>query len=83
VGDFKKLEVWRLAKGLAIDVYHVTKGFPRSEDFGLTAQIRRSAGSIPANIAEGCGRNTDGELARFARISLGSAAELESHLLLA
>ncbi|MBA3258186.1 MAG: four helix bundle protein [Gemmatimonadales bacterium] len=83
MGDFKKLEVWQTAHELALEIYRATASFPRSEAYGLTSQMRRSAGSIAANIAEGCGRNTDGELARFARISLGSAAELESHLLLA
>ena len=83
MGDFKKLKVWKAARELTIEVYQATAGFPGSEAFGLTAQMRRAAGSIASNIAEGCGRNTDGELARFTRISLGSAAELESHLLLA
>lgn len=83
MGDFKKLEVWQAAHGLTLEIYRATASFPRSEAYGLTSQMRRSAGSIAANIAEGCGRNTDGELAPFARISLGSAAELESHLPLA
>ncbi len=83
MGDFNKLEVWRLAHSLVCEVYKCTGGFPKTEAYGLTSQIRRSAASIPANIAEGCGRNGDTEFARFVRISLGSAAELEYHLLLA
>jgi four helix bundle protein len=57
--------------------------FPRDELYGLTSQIRRSCASIPANIAEGCGRGGDGEFARFLQIAMGSASELEYHLLLA
>jgi four helix bundle protein len=83
VGDFKKLIVWREAHDLATEIYQATRKFPSDERFGLTAQLRRSAASIPANIAEGCGRNADRELRRFVRISIGSATELEYHLLLA
>lgn len=83
MGDFRKLEVWRLSQALAVEVYRGTAAFPKSELFGLTAQMRRAAASIPANLAEGCGRRRDSELRRFARISLGSACELESHMLLA
>jgi four helix bundle protein len=82
VGDFKKLIVWQAAHSLACSVYKSTTTFPRAETYGLTAQLRRAAVSIPANIAEGCGRNGDPELNRFVRISLGSATELEYHLLL-
>jgi four helix bundle protein len=82
MGDFKKLDVWQVAHSLACDVYRDTGTFPKTEAYGLTGQLRRSAASIPANIAEGCGRNGDAELSRFLRISLGSATELEYHLLL-
>jgi four helix bundle protein len=82
MGDFRKLEVWQLAHSLVCEVYKCTGRFPKTEAYGLTSQIRRSAASIPANIAEGCGRNGDSEFARFVRISLGSATELEYHLLL-
>jgi len=61
----------------------MTVTFPRDELYGLTSQIRRSASSVPANIAEGCGRDGEAELARFLRIAAGSASELEYHLLLA
>jgi four helix bundle protein len=83
VGDFKKLKVWQKSHQLALAVYKSTVGFPDQERFGLTGQLRRSAASIPANTAEGCGRGTDNELGRYVRISLGSATELEYHLLLA
>ena len=82
MGDFKKLDVWQLAHKVACEVYRETAGFPRTEAYGLTAQLRRSAASIPANIAEGCGRRGDLEFGRFVRISLGSATELEYHPLL-
>jgi four helix bundle protein len=82
MGDFKKLEVWRVAHSLVCEVYKITRAFPKTEAYGLTSQIRRSAASIAANVAEGCGRNGDPEFARFVRISLGSATELEYHLLL-
>lgn len=68
---------------MTLDIYRVTKDFPREELYGLTTQIRRSCASIPANIAEGCGRGGDAEFARFLQIAMGSASELEYHLLLA
>jgi four helix bundle protein len=83
LGDFKKLEVWQVAHRITCQVYKATASFPKTETYGLTAQLRRSAASIPANIAEGCGRSGDLEFSRFVRISLGSATELEYHLLLA
>jgi four helix bundle protein len=82
MGDFKKLEVWQAAHSLVCEVYRKTRGFPKTEAYGITAQLRRSASSIPTNIAEGCGRNGDVEFSRFVRISLGSATELEYQLLL-
>lgn len=82
MGDFKKLEVWQVAHQVACEVYRETANFPKTEAYGLTAQRRRSAASVPANIAEGCGRRGDVEFSRFVRISLGSATELEYHLLL-
>ena len=82
MGDFKKLDVWQAAHSLACEVYRNTGAFPKTEAYGLTSQLRRSASSIAANIAEGCGRSGDPEFARFIRISLGSATELEYHLLL-
>ena len=80
--DFRKLKVWEKSHQLTLAVYKATVGFPREETYGLTSQIRRASASIPANIAEGCGRNTVAELARYLNISMGSASELEYHLLL-
>ena len=81
--DFKKLKVWKKAHQLTREVYKATAAFPKEELYGLTSQIRRSSASIPANIAEGCGRHGDAELARFLHVAMGSATELEYHLLLA
>jgi four helix bundle protein len=66
-----------------LEVYQATAGIPKEEVYGLTSQIRRSSSSIPANIAEGCGRDGKGDFPRFLTIALGSASELEYHLLLA
>ncbi|MGO9076922.1 MAG: four helix bundle protein [Terriglobales bacterium] len=81
--DFKDLRVWSKAHFLTIDIYKATRLFPKEELFGITSQMRRAASSIGANIAEGAGRKSDGELTRFLHIARGSAAELEYHLLLA
>jgi four helix bundle protein len=83
VKDFKDLTVWRKAHTITLRAYRLTQSFPREELFGLTSQIRRSAASIGANIAEGCGRRSDGEMTRFLHIARGSAVELEYHLILA
>jgi four helix bundle protein len=83
VKDFKDLRVWSKAHSLTIGIYRATRGFPKEELFGITSQMRRAASSIGANIAEGSGRRSDGELTRFLHIARGSAAELEYHLLLA
>jgi four helix bundle protein len=83
VKDFHNLKVWQKAHQLTLAVYQLTASFPREELYGLTTQIRRSSSSIAANLAEGCGRNGDAELARFCSIALGSASELQYHLLLA
>ena len=80
--DFRQLKVWAKAHELTIAVYRATRSFPKDELYGLTSQIRRSCESIPANIAEGCGRTGGAELARFLNIAMGSASELEYHLLL-
>src|SRR5690348_11829090 len=79
--DFKRLEVWRLAHRLSVRVYDVVHTFPREELYGLRSQTTRAAGSIAANIAEGCGRGTQRALASFLDIAMGSAMELECHLL--
>lgn len=80
--DFKSLKVWQKSHQLALAVYKATTRFPRDELYGLTSQMRRSSSSIPANIAEGCGRDRDADFARFLRIAMGSANELEYHCLL-
>lgn len=81
--DFKKLDVWKKAHALTLAIYQQTANFPADERFGLTSQIRRAAASIGANIAEGCGRSTDGDFGRFLDIASGSACEVEYHLILA
>jgi four helix bundle protein len=81
--DFKTLEVWKKSHLLTLEIYRASAQFPASEMYGLTSQIRRAAASIPANIAEGCGRETDAELRRFLHIAGGSTNELEYHILLA
>ncbi len=81
--NFKDLTVWQKSHRMVLDVYRVSKGFPSDERFGLTAQLRRSAVSVPANIAEGCGRDTDREMARFLSIAAGSACETEYYIILA
>ena len=77
------LKVLRKSHRLVLAVYDATRTFPREEIYGLTAQLRRCCASIPSNIAEGCGRGSDSELGRFMLIAMGSASELEYHLLLA
>jgi four helix bundle protein len=81
--DFNKLEVWKRSHELTLAVYGATANFPRDEIYGLTSQIRRAASSIPANISEGCGRDSQADFARFLHMAMGSASELEYHLLLA
>ncbi len=81
--DFRQLKVWQKAHALTLEVYRITGEFPRSERYGLTSQLRRSVSSVPSNIAEGCGRGTDADFARFLQIALGSASEVEYQLLLA
>jgi four helix bundle protein len=80
--DFKQLSVWEKSHRLTHAVYKATTNFPKEELYGLTSQIRRASASIPANIAEGCGRRGDAEFARFCQIAMGSASELEYHFLL-
>jgi four helix bundle protein len=81
--DFRELKVWEKAHEMALRAYRLTEEFPRHELFGMASQIRRCSVSIPANIAEGCGRLGNTELHRFLQIACGSASELEYHLLLA
>ncbi len=81
--DFHTLKVWEKAHQLTLDVYHATVAFPKEEIYGLTSQIRRASSSIAANIAEGCGRGSNAEFRQFLQVAMGSACELEYHLLLA
>jgi four helix bundle protein len=81
--DFRNLKVWQKGHRVTLDVYAATESFPSREIHGLTSQLRRAAYSIPSNLAEGCGRQTDKEFARSAHIAMGSACELEYFLLLA
>ena len=81
--DFRELKVWEKAHQLTLQSYRITEAFPKHELFGLTSQIRRCCSSIPANIAEGCGRLGNSELHRFMQIACGSASELEYDFLLA
>jgi four helix bundle protein len=81
--DFRKLYIWQKAHRLALDVHLAMEDSSARRYAGLRSQILRSGASIPANNAEGCGKSTDGELARFAEIALGSTAELDNHLLFA
>jgi four helix bundle protein len=80
--NYRDLQVWNKAHKLTLELYRVSQGFPREEIYGITSQLRRAAVSIGANLAEGCGRRTSTELARFVRIAMGSASELDYHLLL-
>lgn len=80
--DFRNLEVWNKAHKLTLDIYRLTEGFPRTEVFGLSIQLRRGAASIATNLAEGCGR-AQGEFPKFLQIAFGSACEVEYQLLLA
>jgi four helix bundle protein len=78
--DFRSLIVWRKAHELTLQIYSQTRGFPKEETYGLTSQIRRSAYSIPTNIAEGCGKGSNTDFGRFLQIAFGSACELEYQL---
>ncbi|TKT73456.1 four helix bundle protein [Afipia massiliensis] len=82
INSYRDLRVWQEAMALAEACYRLTRSFPRDELFGLTSQIRRATGSIPANIAEGHGRDNTGNFVQHLRIAQGSLKELETHLLL-
>ncbi|MBI9072224.1 MAG: four helix bundle protein [Melioribacteraceae bacterium] len=80
--DFKKYSVWEKSHEIVLEIYRITKNFPKDEFYGLVSQMRRSSSSIPTNIAEGCGRYTDPDFARFIVIASGSACELEYQIIL-
>ena len=81
--NLRELQIWKDGIDNAVNTYTYCKAFPKEELFGLTLQMKKSAVSIPANIAEGCGRGTDAQLVHFLDISLGSACELETHVVIA
>ena len=81
--DFRTLKVWEKSHALTLSIYKATEKFPKQEMYALTNQIQRAAVSIPTNIAEGCGKDSDAELKRYFLISMGSSSELEYLLLLA
>ena len=81
--DFHNLVVWQKAHAWVLNVYRLTKRFPDDERYGITSQLRRAAASIPANLAEACGRGGRKEFSRFVQIAMGSASEAEYHILLA
>ncbi len=81
--NFKELNIWKDSKEFSIEIYKLTRSFPKTEIYGLASQINRSAVSIPSNIAEGAGRNSSKDFARFIHIALGSSFELETQLIIA
>jgi four helix bundle protein len=81
--SFEKLEVWQLAREIRVDIYRLTGGFPREEQFNLTSQIRRAIGSVSANLVEGSGRATDKDRSRFTNNAYSSALEVLDHLIAA
>ena len=80
--NFRKYQVWELGHQITLDVYKLSKQFPKDEQYGLTSQMRRASSSVPANIAEGCERESEAEFKRFLVIANGSATELEYFLIL-
>lgn len=80
IRNYKDLKVWQAGMRLSVEIYKCTEALPRSEQFGLTAQMRRSAIGVPANIAEGYLRQHDKELCQFLHVALGSLAELETYM---
>lgn len=81
--DFRQLQIWQRSHKLTLELYRVTGAFPKHELYGLVSQMRRSASSIPTNIAEGSGRDTEADFARFLQIAMGSGSEIEYQLILA
>ena len=81
--DYKELDIWMKARELVKSVYILTNSFPKDEQFSLTSQVRRCAVSVPSNVAEGCGRQSNKETIHFLHISRGSLFELETQLILA
>ena len=80
---FKELEIWKRSRLFCSEIYKITAGFSESEKFGLTNQLRRASVSLPSNIAEGSSRQSNKDFSRFLEITLGSAYEMETQLLIA
>lgn len=80
--NFQQLEIWQRSHKLTLNIYRLTQSFPKEEFYGLTLQMRRSSSSVPTNIAEGCGRDSNPELKRFLIISAGSLSELQYQVIL-
>lgn len=78
--NYKDLNIWKNSLAIAIDVYYLSSYFPKEENFGLTSQIRRSAVSVPSNIAEGSSRSSSKDFNRFLEIAMGSSFELQTQL---
>ena len=83
VKSFKDLEIWQKGIELVVDIYKITKNFPKDELYGLTSQLKRAAVSIPSNIAEGCGRHYTAEYKQFLYVTIGSCAEVQTQLIIA
>ncbi len=81
--NFRELNIWKISKNFCKEIYRVSNTFPKSELYGLTSQLTRACVSIPSNIAEGCGRETSKDTARFITIAIGSAYEVETQLIIA
>ncbi len=81
--DFRNLKVWQKAHQLTLSTYWSTRNFPKEEMYGLTSQMRRASFSIGANIAEGCGKDSDADLKKYLQIAMGSSSELENYVILA
>src|SRR5215211_2168015 len=81
--NFQKLDVWKKSHELTLAIYRLTATFPSNERYGLTFQLQRASASIGANLAEGCGRETNADFKRFVQMASGSACEVEYHLILA
>lgn len=80
--DFRKYEIWQLSHNFVLEIYSISKIFPKEEQFNITSQLRRAVTSIPTNISEGCGRNSDKEFNHFLNIALGSTSETEYLIIL-
>jgi four helix bundle protein len=80
--DFRKYNVWQESHLFTLEIYQITKEFPKEELFGLTSQLRRAVSSIPTNFAEGCGSSSEKEFARYLNIAIASCSEVEYLLLL-